>query len=81
MGLYQAGYDVTGVDNLDVPHSAKFLDVQMQADKVCAWFEVNPPNLKEQRHFQIVGTGQSFEGGKYLGTVQDKEFVWHLYEI
>lgn len=53
------------------------------------WVRVNPHNGFESRRFHIIGTGHSvvidvdpdgMENIKYLSTVQQGRFVWHVFE-
>jgi hypothetical protein len=37
----------------------------------------------EERYFRIYGTGHTMPEacGKYIGTVQQGAFVWHVFEV
>lgn len=56
--------------------------VQVQQGKICLWCEVDPNGTPWKRTFQIVGTGQDFDGKnlRYVGTIQLAPFVWHIHE-
>jgi len=64
----------------------KILTVQYQNDKMCVWVD-NPDfgpdqveRISHDVHLQIVGTGyESPPFGSYVGTVQNKHFVWHVF--
>ena len=73
--------------SIEIPHSAEILCVQTQFNKPCIWALVNPENYKENREFEIFGTGSTIQGDsvierKYIGTFQldGGEFVFHLFE-
>jgi hypothetical protein len=63
--------------------SARILTLQKQDEIICLWAEVNTDNSWETRQFEIVGTGNEryTQNRKYIGTVQEAAFVWHIYEI
>lgn len=68
-----------------MPSQAQVLTVQMQSDALCLWAIVNPEAPIEQRDFIIAGTGdpQPFDEAdlRYIGSVQQRAFVWHVFEL
>jgi hypothetical protein len=72
---------------LMLPFNAKILCVQMQSDTITLWAS-HDLNLeesigKEPRTIALYGTGELVTDclpNKYLGTVQRRGLVWHLYE-
>lgn len=65
-----------------LPLSAKPLSVQLQGEQLCLWAEVNAGSSgQKQVVISIVGTGHPIPPGavNYLGTVQQGQFVWHVY--
>jgi len=61
-----------------VPNLRYLLDVQLQDDDVVAWYEVDDKILPYA--MILVGTGREIpEGFKYLKTIQDPPWVWHVY--
>ena len=83
-----------GPVELRVPEGARFLHFDRQGWQttssgsvaaLCAWFEVesDPARLTQFFSVQVFGTGAplSREARQYLGTVQDGQFVWHLYKL
>lgn len=79
-------YIIRDLEIINIPIGAKFLHFDIQNGTFYAWFEVDPTNNKEQRRFNIYGTGHDIcETAKYLGTVlfgspPSMSYVWHLYE-
>lgn len=66
-----------------MPRGAIVRSVQVQANCICIWAEVDPKAKPEVREFRIVGTGQEIPQAPfylYLATVQMDGFVWHVYE-
>ena len=77
------------ITRLKVPQNAEILTVQQdqKTNKPCIWVMVNTENEKEERIFELFGTGQEikFDMGvdrKYIGTYQYQkgEFVGHVFE-
>lgn len=69
---------------LHLPSSAKPLSVQLQGEQLCLWAEVPPAGqfvVEKEVVISIVGTGHPLPPGAvhYLGTVQQGQFVWHVY--
>ncbi len=67
---------------LTIPRGGKVVALQAQRGQPCLWVEVDPEATKELRGFRIYGTGREIpdEGVEYVGTYQDRAFVWHVYE-
>lgn len=70
---------------LELPHRARFLDVQVQHGKPQAWFLLDPEARKVIRRFVVFGTGHPIpeqEKLTHLGTFQlfVGELVVHLFE-
>ena len=73
--------------NVFMPEEAKIIHIGVQGKAICLWAIVEPLADKEERHFQIVGTGEMFYPVKYIGTVQvlpddyfSGETVLHVFE-
>ncbi len=66
-----------------MPETAKILTVQMQNGVPTLWAEVETTHNCRPRWFAIVGTGNPMPGGgtKYIATVQQGPFVWHVFEL
>lgn len=73
---------------LQMPVGSEVLCVQAQAGHLpCLWALVYPEKEKEDRHFELFGTGHPVPNDisierKYIGTYQleDGAFVAHLFE-
>lgn len=68
---------------ISMPGIHKVLDFQIQNGNAVIWAAVDSKSIKEPKTFRIVGTGNPFPQGddlNYIGTAQDDNFVWHLFE-
>jgi hypothetical protein len=71
---------------LKLPKLAEVLTVQMQNDELALWAIVNPTQSEfDLRIFEIYGTGNPFPSvgmseRKYISTVQNNKFIWHIFE-
>ena len=79
-------YHIERTVPIRMPKDAKILTVQNQNDRICIWVLVNSKAEKEERHFEVHGTGNViFENNKvtreYIGTCQTGIFVWHIFEV
>jgi hypothetical protein len=80
-------YTIDHKDSQDIrmPKGAFILTAQNQNNQLFLWAEVNPKATKETRVIEIFGTGTPIEEDmgverKYIATVQEDVFVWHVYE-
>lgn len=76
-------YEVPITDHFSVPmqRGAHVLTAQMQRDTLVLWAEVDVQVDTEPRHFYVIGTGRPLPlKVLYVSTVQDGQFVWHIYE-
>lgn len=64
-------------------NAAKILTAQIQNNKIVLWAEVDTATeYNLYRYFRIIGTGQTVpDGAVYISTVQQDQFVWHVYEV
>ena len=65
-----------------IPKNSNFLAVSMQGRDICLWVEVAVEAPTEKRWFRVVGTGWDLPDDviDYIGTVQQGDCVWHVYE-
>ena len=66
---------------LEVPRGGKPLCVGMQGDMCMVWIEVDPVEPKVSMELFSVGTGFGAvpTDTKYLGTIFQGPYVWHIY--
>jgi hypothetical protein len=64
------------------PRGSIPISVGVQDGRVCVWFETDPQEpVVSSFTLSIVGTGfgKVPEGKRFLGTVIDGRYVWHVY--
>jgi hypothetical protein len=70
--------------NIEMMPDARIVHVDMQGEDIYLWVifpRCYEEDKKDTRTFQIVATGQDFNGF-YVGTVlEDARFVWHVIEL
>jgi hypothetical protein len=82
--VWKFPFEVDMKVTLTMPKGATVLRVGTQRDTLrplCLWAEVDPESPEVERLFAVRGTGHLLgDVGRYLGTVTDEPFVWHVYE-
>lgn len=75
---------LTARQTLQMPTGAKILTAQIQGSgeysKMTLWAQVDPDVPKVNRQIAIAGTGHDLPSGEYVGTIQQHDFVWHVYD-
>lgn len=76
-------YIVPANGPIELPAEAQILTVAMQQERMMMWALVDDEAPKEERRFIVFGTGEVIPRGNFqwIATVQDGNFVWHLFEI
>lgn len=79
--IWKFPLDLEDSQIIDIPIGAKFLTAQVQGC-ICIWAVVDPGKVSERRRILIRGTGHPFTGSeeRYIGTVMDRAFVWHVFD-
>jgi len=83
--IWKFPINVVGHGFIAMPKGAEILTVQTQDDAPFIWAVVNPDAEKEDRYFEVYGTGHPIYqdmgvNRKYIGTFQQPPLVWHLFE-
>lgn len=84
-------YEIPATDkmSIEIPADAEILCVQVdqKTDKPCIWALVYPNNPKEERFFEVFGTGDEIRNDmgierKYIGTFQSLGglLILHIFE-
>lgn len=65
-----------------MPENRPIRHLAMQDGVITAWAMVSIYDESENRTFLVAGTGQEVVSAKYqyIGTVMDRQFVWHVFE-
>ena len=77
---------VSDTVRVNMPKGAEILTVQRQGEQACLWAIVDATAEREERVFEIYGTGNGMVQDmgiqrKYIGTFQEPPFVWHVFEL
>lgn len=87
--LWKFNLEVTDIQHVRMPKGAKVRKVGVQRGELCLWVEVDTEAEKEERTFEVIGTGNPMPTDMgiertYIDSVQMErrgmEFVWHVYE-
>lgn len=66
-----------------MPEKSEIMDIQMQNGKLVMWAMVDPESENIEVKINMYGTGWETNDNaikdEYLATVQDGDFVWHLF--
>ena len=76
-------YEIELADHVGIymPIGAKYLHVGVQNHGVMLWAEVDSEAYTKLKYFYLRGTGDQIpEDVKHIGSVQDEDYIWHLYE-
>jgi len=67
---------------VQMPKGAEVLSVGLQGNDIQVWALVDPSKSTTPRHFHVRGTGHacSIAGEKFIGTIFDGSFVWHVFD-
>lgn len=80
--IHKYSLALTDVQALGLPGDANPLTVQFQRGELCLWAVVDPAAPRVPWEVRVLGTGQLFPEaplGQYVGTVQQENYVWHVY--
>lgn len=74
-------YSLDERNSFHLPVDFKILSVQIQNGSVCVWALVDTEAPTKTVLFPVYGTGHKLpdDPGVYIGTVQDDNFVWHIF--
>lgn len=83
MYIYKYPLQLTDTQVIMMPRRAEILDVQVQKGQIQLWAMVDVEEPLTPRTFHIIGTGNKFtkKGRRYISTIQDGAFVWHIFEV
>ncbi|HEY4088805.1 MAG TPA: hypothetical protein VGM43_22900 [Bryobacteraceae bacterium] len=85
MRIYKYDISLTDHVRLSLPKDARILDAQIQGARLRLWAVVDPDAPHETVEFRIIGTGHPIIDYRpdwgHVSTVQDREFVWHIFRV
>jgi hypothetical protein len=83
--IFKYPIQITDVQTLSMPEAAEILTVQIQDGVPCLWAIVDTQVVNQERVIEVFGTGRPLHQDMgisrvYIGTVQERPFVWHVFE-
>lgn len=78
--IHKATVDLKSLQELRLPDDCTILSVQLQGANICLWYSFEEGRSMRNRLIEIVGTGHAEPLGKYLASVQQDKYVWHIYD-
>jgi hypothetical protein len=82
--VWKFQFSLTSQEGIEMPEGAIIFPIMQVGSLnkiVSIWAEVNPSAPMVHRNIRIHGTGHKIrDEEKYITTVIDPPFVWHLYE-
>jgi len=69
--------------SLSMPRASEIIAFQTQKNRAYIWAIVFTNMCSVLRKFEMYGTGYGLRPnpGRYIGTIQNGGYVWHLFEI
>lgn len=65
---------------IEIPEDFEPLSIQMQRGDLCIWAKVTPGKSMKWVKIHVIGTGHVFrDAGKFIGTVQIDDLVFHIF--
>lgn len=82
MSIWKFALPLKGLVCVEMPKGADLLSVDDQRGQICLWALCNTKADTVKRWFRIIGTGHQIDSevGKFVATVQQDSFVWHVFE-
>jgi hypothetical protein len=85
--IWKFQFEVADIFVIEMPKDAEILTIQSQNGNPCMWALVNPEEEKEERHFEMYGTGHDiyYDMGvdrQYIGSFQmlSGDLIFHIFE-
>jgi hypothetical protein len=80
--IYKYPIEITDEQTVSMPIGAQVLSAQMQGTQLCIWALVEVGNINCDRRVRIFGTGNTVKldgNWKFVDSVQERIFVWHVF--
>jgi hypothetical protein len=82
--IWKYTLDLADTQTVQIPEGAQILTAQFQGTQLCVWalVDCDPEIPKQNREIEIIGTGNPIIEAprRYISTVQQVPFVWHVFE-
>lgn len=80
--IFKYPTEITDEQIVMMPKDAHALSTQIQNGRLCIWALVDTDNELVERRVRVFGTGNPVDlqgNWQFLGTVQERVFVWHIF--
>jgi hypothetical protein len=80
--IYKYPIEIADEQTVSMPTGAQVLSAQMQGTQLCIWALVEVGNVNCNRRVRIFGTGNTVKldgNWKFVDSVQERIFVWHVF--
>jgi hypothetical protein len=80
--IYKYPIEITDEQTVSMPIGAQILSAQMQGTQLCIWVLVEVGNVNCNCRVRIFGTGNTVKldgNWKFVDSVQERIFVWHVF--
>ena len=80
--IFKYAVEITDEQVVKMPKGAHALSAQIQNGQLCVWAMVDTESELVDRTVRIFGTGNPVDLNgmwQFLGTVQERIFVWHVF--
>jgi len=80
--IYKYPFEIVDAFTLTLPVTAQILTVQLQGEVPVLWALLDNREEVSFRNFRIFGTGHTLpdrDDLTYVGTIQTKNLVWHVF--
>jgi hypothetical protein len=80
--IYKYPIEITDKQTVSMPIGARVLSAQMQGTQLCIWALVEVGNINCDRRVRVFGTGNTVKldgNWKFVDSVQERIFVWHVF--
>lgn len=80
--IWKFPLEITDEQTVKMPATANIIAVQFQGEQLMLWAVVDPKVTFANVVVRIVGTGNPFPDAndcRFVGTVQQGPFVWHVF--
>jgi hypothetical protein len=80
--IWKYPLNISDSQTIMMPRGAIIITAQLQHGTPTLWAIVDPEKEKEPRKILIFGTGHEHQeiNGVYINTVQQEQYVWHIFE-
>lgn len=77
--IWKYPLELTYRQTITIPRYPTFLTAQMQGDTIVLWAQVITESEPVKYAIEIAGTGHELNSTAYIATVQQDQFVWHIF--